>query len=144
MQVAMQQQLLQTGNQQSSPSKNSSQFSGQKQSPVDMPMMGPNNAAMMGMMPGGLPGMAGAQGMGAAGLGPDQQQFMQFQPFMPMMYPGAGGGMNFPANFQNKNEEKWEFNCSSVSCHKMDWVSSDIIILKVSIVKESKVNDKNL
>lgn len=102
MQVAMQQQLLQTGNQ-SSPSKNSNQFNGQKP-PVDMPMM-PQNNPMMGMMPGGMPNMPGAPGMGA-GLGQDQQQFMQFPPFMPMMYPGAGGQMNFGQNFQNKNDEK--------------------------------------
>lgn len=69
-----------------------------------MPMMPPNNA-MMGMMPGGMPNMPGTQGMGA-GLGQDQQQFMQFQPFMSMMYPGAGGQMNFGQNFQNKNDEK--------------------------------------
>jgi len=108
-------------------------------------MMGPSNPAMMGMIPGGMPGMGGAQGMGGAGLGQDQQQFMQFQPFMPMMYPGGGGGMNFPGNFANKNDEKWGIDCSySVSCQKMDWVSSDIIILKESIVKDSKIKDKNL
>lgn len=50
--------------------------------------------------------MPGGQGMGA-GLSQDQQQFMQFQPFMPMMmHPGAGGPMNFGQNFQNKNDEK--------------------------------------
>ena len=59
-----------------------------------MPMMPPG----MGMMPGGMPNMPGTQGMGA-GLGQDQQQFMQFQPFMSMMYPGAGGQMNFGQNF---------------------------------------------
>jgi hypothetical protein len=90
----MQQSLLQTatGNL-SSPSKNSNQFNGQKP-PVDMPMMPPANG-MMGMMPGGMPNMPGAQGMGP-GFGQDQQQFM---PFMPMMYPGAGGAMNFGQNF---------------------------------------------
>jgi len=63
-----------------------------------MPIMPPNNA-MMGMMPGGMPNMPGGQGMGA-GLSQDQQQFMQFQPFMPMMmHPGAGGPMNFGQNF---------------------------------------------
>ena len=75
MQITMQQQILQSGNQ-SSPSKGSNQFSGQKQ-PGDIPMMHAANPAMMGMMPGGMPNLAGGQGMGG-GLGQDQQQFMQF------------------------------------------------------------------
>lgn len=101
MQVVMQQQMLsQSGSTASSSSKNSGQFSAGK-SPTDVPMMQQANP-MLGMMPGGLPNM------GAAGLGQDpQQQFMPFQPFMPMMYPGAAQGANFQQqNFQGKNDDK--------------------------------------
>ena len=54
--------------------------------------MSPPNP-MMGMMPGNLPNLQ-APNMGG-GLGQDQQQFMPFQPFMPMMYPGAAQGSNY-------------------------------------------------
>ena len=95
MQLLMQQQMLQNESLSSAGQKNGSQFNGPKPG-MEMPMMGQANPGMIGMMPGMMPNMAG-------GLAADQQQFMQFQaPFMPMMYPGAAGSMNFPGKGKDK------------------------------------------
>jgi len=87
----------QSGSTASSSSKGSNQFGATKTNEVPQ-MMSPHNP-MMGMMPGNIPNMQGQNAMGA-GLGQDQQQFMPFQSFIPMMYPGAAPGS---ANFQQQN-----------------------------------------